>query len=315
MIHRSQGWTADDVPDQPGKVAVVTGANSGIGFETARALAARGATTVLACRDLGKARGATARIRGEFPGADVRVVVLDLARQSSVRSAAADLRAMSSRLDLLVNNAGVMDAPNRRTEDGFELTFAVNHLGPFALTGLLLDRLLATAGSRIVAVSSLAHRRATPDFDDSSTARHYDPDAAYARSKLANLLFTYELHRRLSAANADTMAVAAHPGVARTELNRNSPLGERILLSRRLRPLLFWAAQDARSGALPTLRAAVDPDAGGSYYGPAGRLGHTGPPVPVESSAQSHDRTAQRRLWQTSERLTGVTYPITAPSP
>jgi NAD(P)-dependent dehydrogenase (short-subunit alcohol dehydrogenase family) len=310
---RRRRWTAADIPDQSGRVAVVTGANTGIGFATARMLAARGAVIVLACRDSDRARRAAEQIRRAVADADVRTVRLDLARQSSVRDAAAELRATTDRLDLLVNNAGIMDAPDLRTEDGFELTFAVNHLGPFALTGRLLDRLLATPGSRVVNVSSLAHRRGAMDLDAISTTRGHDPSAAYARSKLANLLFTYELQRRLRAAGADSMAVAAHPGLARTELNRNSPRSERVLLSRRLRPLLFWLAHDARSGALPTLRAAVDPGAdGGCYLGPTGWFGHTGDPDRVESSAHSHDRTAQRRLWETSERLTGVWYPIPA---
>jgi NAD(P)-dependent dehydrogenase (short-subunit alcohol dehydrogenase family) len=309
MVIRSSAWTADDIGDQSGRTAVVTGANRGLGSETAKALAARGATVVLACRDAESGSAAADRIKADISRARVRVVALDLASLQSVRAAAEEIRSGCPRLDLLINSAGVMLVPEQRTEDGFELTLATNHLGHFALTGLVLDRLLATAGSRIVTVSSIAHRRAVMRFDDLQSGRGYDASDAYARSKLANLLFTYELHARLSAAGASTIAVAAHPGNARTDLWRTSSLLERALISRRLRLLNSLLVQSAEKGALPTLRAAVDPAAhGGECYGPSGRTQYTGHPIRVETSPGSHDAAAMRRLWETSEQLTGVAY-------
>jgi NAD(P)-dependent dehydrogenase (short-subunit alcohol dehydrogenase family) len=292
---------------------VVTGASAGLGFETANVLAGKAATVVLASRNGEKAARAAHRIRAGVKRADVRTVPLDLASLSSVRAAAAEIRSTCARLDLLINNAGVMQVPYQRTEDGFELTLATNHLGTFALTGLLLDRLLATPGSRIVTVSSIAHRRGAMHFDDLQSERSYDPSDAYAASKLANLLFTYELQTRLEAAGAHTNALAAHPGNARTDLWRTSAVLERVLISSRLRMLNFWLVQSPRAGALPTLRAAVDPSArGGTYYGPSGPLEYTGDPTEVESNARAHDPEAQRRLWEVSERLTGVTYDLPA---
>ncbi len=308
-------WTIDDVPDQSGRTAVVTGANAGIGLETARVLAARGATVVLACRDAAKGEAAADRIAAGSPKerSRLRVVRLDLASLASVRVAAAEIRASCPRLDLLVNNAGVMAIPFARSEDGVELTFAVNHLGHFALTGLLLERLLAMPGSRVVTVSSVAHRRGNVDLETLESEQGYKPGDAYARSKLANLLFAYELQRRLHAAGAETISLAAHPGIARTELYRTSSQIERVLLSSRLRPLTSWLAQSAEAGAWPTLRAALDPDAqGGEYYGPDGRREYTGSPVRVDSVPSSHDRSAQQRLWELSEQLSGITYPLPA---
>ena len=310
-------WTAGDVPDQSGRTAVVTGASGGLGLETARVLAARGATVVLACRDTAKAGRAAGQIRAQAGQASVRVVPLDLAALASVREAAEEIRATSVHLDLLINNAGVMAVPYHRTEDGFERTLAVNHLGPFALTGLLLDRLLETPGSRVVTVSSIGHRMGTGTmhFDDLQSERGYQPWPAYYQSKLANLLFTYELQSRLAAAGAGTIALAAHPGNARTDLWRHTPRLTRALYRPGLRALTFWFAQSAPAGALPTLRAATDPAArGGEYYGPPGRLQYAGPPVRVESSAGSHDTAEARRLWEASERLTGVSYRIPARS-
>jgi len=308
-------WTAADVPDQPGKTAVVTGASSGLGLEIAGVLAARGATVVLACRDTGKAGRAAGLIRAGAERADVRVVRLDLASLASVREAAAEVRSSCPRLDLLINNAGVMRPPYQRSADGFELTFATNHLGHFALTGLVLDRLLETPGSRVVTVSSVGHWDGVMHFDDLQFERGYRADDAYAQSKLANLLFTYELAARLRAAGSRTIALAAHPGIARTGLFRWDPWPVRALLSPALRPLMFWMAHSARLGALPALRAATDPSArAGEYYGPGGWHGYTGHPVRVESSAGSHDAAAGRRLWEVSEQLTGVSYNIFAPS-
>jgi NAD(P)-dependent dehydrogenase (short-subunit alcohol dehydrogenase family) len=309
---RDGRWTAADVPDQSGRVAVVTGASAGLGLETARVLAGRGATVVLACRDLVKAGRAAGRIRAgaRQPAPDIRVVHLDLASLASVRAAAGEIRATFPRLDLLINNAGVMAVPYQRTEDGLELTFATNHLGHFALTGLLLDRLSAAPASRVVTVSSRGHTSGEMNFDDLQGERGYRPGPAYWQSKLANLLFTYELQRRLAAAGAGPIALAAHPGVVLTELWRTSSRLERAAISPRLRLINSWIAQGVEMGALPTLRAAADPAArGGEYYGPE-RRHDTGYPVRVESSARSHDEADQHRLWEVSERLTGVSYPL-----
>lgn len=296
----SGNWTEQDIPDQSGRVAIVTGANTGLGFETARMLAERGATVVLAVRNVEKGRQAAGRISG-----DVAVQALDLTSLDSIRSAAADLRATYPRIDLLINNAGVMYTPPQRTADGFELQFGTNHLGHFALTGLLLDRLLPVPGSRVVTVSSTGHRiRAAIHFDDLQWERSYSRVGAYGQSKLANLLFTYELQRRL-APYGTTIAVAAHPGVSNTELARNTPALLRLPITW-LAPLL---TQDADMGALPTLRAATDPAVtGGQYYGPGGRGEISGYPKPVTSSPASHDQAVQQRLWTVSEELTGVTF-------
>lgn len=295
-------WTEQHIPDQRGRVAIVTGANTGLGFETARMLAAHGAAVVLAVRDVEKGRRAAARITG-----DVTVQALDLSSLDSIRSAAADLRAAHPRIDLLINNAGVMFTPRQTTADGFELQFGTNHLGHFALTGLLLDRLLPVPGSRVVTVSSTGHRfRAAIHFDDLQWERSYSRVAAYGQAKLANLMFTYELQRRL-APHGTTVAVAAHPGVSNTELVRNTPAALR-LPARKLAPLL---TQKATMGALPTLRAATDPAVvGGQYYGPSGLGEVRGYPKLVTSSPDSHDETVQRRLWTVSEKLTGVTSPV-----
>jgi NAD(P)-dependent dehydrogenase (short-subunit alcohol dehydrogenase family) len=296
-------WTESRIPDQTGRVAVVTGANTGIGFTTAAALAAHGARVVLAVRDVQKGRAAAADIVRATPSAVVSVQALDLGSLASIREAAAALRDTAPRIDLLINNAGVMYTPLSRTADGFELQLGTNHLGHFALTGLLLDQLLAVPSSRVVTVSSVGHRiRAAIHFDDLQSERGYDRTAAYGQAKLANLLFTYELQRRLAARGASTSALAAHPGVAATELARYSPAPVKVAL-RLFTPLL----QTPRMGALPTLRAATDPAAhGGEYYGPDGLGEARGHPVVVQSSAQSHDAALQARLWTVSEELTGV---------
>jgi len=297
-------WTSDDVPGQQGRLAVVTGANTGLGFETARVLAARGASVVLAVRDTEKGKRAAARIAGTTAGANVMVQPLDLASLDSVRAAAGELRARHPGIDLLINNAGVMFPPKQTTRDGFELQLGTNHLGHFALTGLLLEQMLPVPGSRVVTVSSQAHRiRARINFDDLQSERSYSRVAAYSQSKLANLMFTYELQRRLSGAGT-TLAVAAHPGLAATELTRNSPAIAAFFYTRLL-------SQKAVIGALPVLRAATDPGVlGGQYYGPGGLFGARGYPKLAESSRQSHDAAIQRRLWTVSEELTGVSFPV-----
>src|SRR5215467_10420648 len=265
-------WTSDDVPGQHGRLAVVTGANTGLGFETAQVLAARGASVVLAVRDIEKGKRAAARIAAAAPGANVTVQRLDLAWLDSIRAAAGELRAQHPAIDLLINNAGVMFPPRQITGDGFELQFGTNQLGHFALTGLLLEQMLPVPGSRVVTVSSLGHRiQARINFDDLQSERSYRRVAAYSQSKLANLMFTYELQRRLSGAGT-TIAVAAHPGLAGTELTRNSPAIAAFFYARVI-------SQTAAMGALPVLRAATDPGVlGGQYYGPGGFLGARGYP-------------------------------------
>jgi NAD(P)-dependent dehydrogenase (short-subunit alcohol dehydrogenase family) len=302
-------WSTGDVSDQSGRVAVVTGANTGLGYYTAKVLAECGAHVVLAVRNLEKGNLALARIVAAHPKADVTLQELDLGSLDSIRAAATALRKAYPRIDLLINNAGVMWTPKQLTADGFEMQFGTNHLGHFALTGLLLDNLLPVRGSRVVTVSSIGHRlRAAIHFDDLQWEHGYDRVAAYGQSKLANLLFTYELQRRLAAReHPTTAALAAHPGSSSTELTRNLPAIFKPAVAV-LGPLVF---QNAAMGALPTLRAATDPDAeGGQYYGPDGLGEQRGHPKVVSSSAQSHDEELQRRLWKVSEELTGVTYPV-----
>ncbi|WIX90486.1 SDR family NAD(P)-dependent oxidoreductase [Amycolatopsis sp. DG1A-15b] len=300
----SDNWTEREVPSQRGRVAVITGANTGLGFDTAKVLAERGATVVLAVRDVEKGKQAAARFGAD---ADVTVQKLDLSSLESVRAAAADLHATLPKIDLLINNAGVMYPPRQTTRDGFELQFGTNHLGHFALTGLLLDLLLPVEGSRVVTVASIAHRiRAEIHFDDLQWENSYDRVAAYGQAKLANLMFAYELQRRL-APHGTTASIAAHPGVARTELMRNSPAVARVLFPV-VAPLF---TQSSERGALPILRAATDPAAlGGQYYGPAGPGGYRGRPRVVASSPQSYDPSIQRRLWAVSEELTAVKFPV-----
>ncbi len=301
-------WTTAEIPDQTGRVAVVTGANTGLGYHTAAALAETGARVVLAVRNTEKGNHALARIGAAYPNADVTLQELDLGSLASIRTAAAALQKAYPRIDLLINNAGVMWTPRQLTADGFEMQFGTNHLGHFALTGLLLENLLAVRGSRVVTVSSTGHRfRAAIHFDDLQSERHYDRFAAYGQSKLANLLFTYELQRRLAGQHKNTIAVAAHPGAASTELGRNAPTLVKPLFAL-AGPLLF---QGAGMGALPTLRAATDPGVeGGQYYGPDGLGEQRGHPKLVSSSSQSRDEDLQDRLWTVSEELTGVTYPV-----
>lgn len=301
----SHSWTEADIPDQTGRIAIITGANTGLGFDTARALAAHGAHVALAVRDVAKGAAAAGRITEAVPKADVTVHELDLGSLESVRTAATELGKSYPRIDLLINNAGVMyPSPRQTTSDGFELQFGTNHLGHFALTGLLLANLLPVEGSRVVTVASNAHKQGGEiHFDDLQWERRYNRQAAYNQSKLANLLFAYELQRRLSAARAGTISVAAHPGLSATDLMRHIPA--------LLRPFVPLIAQPAERGALPTLLAATDPSVqGGQYYGPDGFGEWRGDPKLVHSSTKSYDTDRQRRLWAVSEELTGVSFPV-----
>jgi NAD(P)-dependent dehydrogenase (short-subunit alcohol dehydrogenase family) len=293
-------WTLDRMPDQTGRVAIVTGANTGIGFETAAVLAAKNAKVVMACRNRQKAEDAIERIRERTPNAELEFTELDLASLASVERFAAAYRERHERLDLLINNAGVMIPPFGQTEDGFELQFGCNHLGHFALTGRLLDLLEATPGARVINVSSMAHRRGTMDFDNLNAEQGYDKMPAYGQSKLANLLFTFELQRRLEAAGSSVAATAAHPGWTGTDLQRHSAI---------IRFLNIFVAQSPSMGALPTLRAATDPEAeGGSYFGPRGLYEMRGYPTKVGTTPAAQNELDARRLWEVSEKLTQVSF-------
>ncbi|MFJ2896063.1 oxidoreductase [Streptomyces sp. NPDC087218] len=304
----SKGWNASDIPDQSGRTAVVTGANSGLGLCTARELARCGARVLLACRDEARGRAAESRIRTAVTGADVEFVPLDLADLASVREFA-DKR-VPERIDLLINNAGVMALPYGKTADGFERQFGVNHLGHFALTGLLLPRLLDTPGARVVSVSSGLHALSNIDMGDLNSERNYRRWIAYARSKTANLLFVHELARRLAAAGSGLVAAAAHPGYASTNLQTAAARME----NRRAVERVFGfgnrlIAQPASRGALPTLYAATAPGASPDSFTGPGLLGWRGAPAPSRRAGWTLDDVASERLWVASEQLTGVTYP------
>lgn len=309
----SNDWTLQDIPDQTGRVAVVTGANSGIGLETARELARKGARVVLACRSEARANEALADIRAELPDAQAEFECLDLADLEQLPAFVAAFRERFDRLDLLINNAGVMVPPAGKTKQGFELQLGVNHLGHYALTGRLLDLLLATPGARVVNVSSTAHRGGRIDFDDLDfESRGYQAMRAYGQSKLANLLFTYELERRLDAADRDTLCAACHPGWAATNLQFQGARMDGSTLMERLADLgnrLF--SQDAAMGSLPTLYAATAPDVeGGDYIGPNRMFETWGHPTRVGTSARARDEHDATRLWELSEELTGVRFAI-----
>jgi NAD(P)-dependent dehydrogenase (short-subunit alcohol dehydrogenase family) len=303
-------WTIDNISELKDKTIIVTGGNSGLGYESVKAFAMKGAEVILASRSKENGENSRDEILKEFPGATIKVMILDLGDLESVKGFASEFRKKYNRLDVLMNNAGIMMSPYFRTKDGFEGQMGINHLGHFALTGLLINILKKTPGSRVVNVSSNAHKRGEMDFNNLlfENGRDYNPIRAYGRSKLANLLFTYELQRRLERDNSNTLAVAAHPGVAMTNLVRYL---ENKLLLKLFFPMLKWLSQDQASGALPQIRASVDPNVkGGEYYGPDGRNEMKGHPVRVESNAASHDRKDAARLWEESERLTGVEYKL-----
>lgn len=301
------GWNEQSIPDQHGRTAVVTGANSGIGYVTARELARRGARVVLACRSEARGTEAAVRLASEVPYAQAEFALLDLGDLASVREFAR--RLPYDRLDLLVNNAGVMALPYGTTADGFETQFGVNHLGHFALTGLLLPALLDTPGARVVTVSSSTHALANIDIDDLNSERRYRRWIAYARSKTANLLFTHELARRLAATTSDVIAAAAHPGYAATNLQAAGPrVAGRRFTERFMAVGNRFVAQSAQTGALPTLYAATAPDVRpDSFTGPS-LAGLRGTPAPSWRAPWTRNDRAGELLWTASERLTGVSY-------
>ena len=292
------GWNESNIPSQQGRVAIITGANSGIGFHTALSLAKKGAHVVLACRNKQKAEQAIKEIRDELPTAKCSFMELDLARLSSVRAFAESALSALPKIDLLINNAGIMIPPHTITNEGFELQFVTNHLGHFALTGLLLDRIVSTQNSRVITVSSLAHNFGFMNFDDLHRERFYFALETYGQSKLANLLFAFELDRKLRAAGHQTKSIAAHPGYTNSQITQHSPL---------IQFATDHIAQDTHMGALTTLRAATDPEAdGGSYWGPSKLFELVGPPVAVNSNRRSKRVDDAARLWAVSQQLSGV---------
>ena len=304
----NQNWTTDNIPDLTGKVMIVTGGNSGIGYEAAKEFARKGAQTILACRSIDKAQAALDEIQTEIPNAPAEIMLLDLASQKSIQQFAAAFKAKYDRLDVLLNNAGIMMVPYATTEDGFEKQFGTNHLGHFALTGLLIGLILNTPDARIVNVSSTGHRFGSMDFDDLmyQDGKGYSPMRAYGRSKLANLLFTYELQRRFETAQTSALAVAAHPGMSDTNLA--SHFADRWYF-KMMMPLFGRMGQSAAMGALPSIRAAVAPDvAGAQYFGPNGPRESKGFPIVVPSSEDSHNQADARQLWEASKKLTGIEY-------
>ena len=304
-------FTTASIPNLTGKTVLITGANSGLGRESARALCAKGAHVILAVRDPEKARFALDELKDEQPLASLEVLPLDLASLASVRRAAQEVLDRYGRLDVLMNNAGIMATPYRQTEDGFELQFGTNHLGHFALTGLLFPLLARTAGARVVNVSSEAHKLGRMRFDDLGWTHGYAPWPAYGMSKLANLLFTYELARRIAHKELAVVALAAHPGYAATNLQqRGAEIAGHKLRAKLIQLVNPLAGQSAAMGALPQLYAATAPEvAPGDYIGPDGPFAARGYPKKMRSNRRSHDEAAMKQLWEASEQLTGVTFP------
>jgi NAD(P)-dependent dehydrogenase (short-subunit alcohol dehydrogenase family) len=305
-------WSVADIPSQNGKLAVVTGATGGLGYETALALARAGAEVLVTGRNEEKGRVAIEQIKRAVPSAKIRFAMLDLASLRSIHAFAESMRANGRPLDLLINNAGVMDLPTRRvTEDGFELQFGTNHLSHFALTALLLPSLRKAQAPRVVNVSSLAHRGGKIDFANLQAERKYNSWPAYQQSKLANLLFTFELQRRSNAYGWGLMSNAAHPGFARTDLIPNGP-GAGGLKGIGMKALGSFMSHSAAAGALPTLYAATAPEAvPNGYYGPDGFYELNGPVAPAKVLPQAKDKSVAQKLWEVSEQLTGVKWPAT----
>ena len=303
-------WEAKEILPQNGKTVLITGANSGIGYQAAVELARHGARVMLGCRDAGKGQAALERLRREVPGAHAEVVLLDMASLASILGVAANLVSSGQPLDLLINNAGVMALPGRQlTEDGFERQFGTNHLGHFALTGLLMPALLSAPAPRVVTVASLAHRGGKLEWDNLQSERNYVPWTAYNNSKLANLLFAKELDRRARAGSSRLVSIPVHPGVSQTSIVANGP-GPKDLKTRLLFTFGKFLTQSDAMGALPTLYAATSPQAqGGEYIGPDGFGEIKGYPKVVQPRANALDHPVAHRLWVASEQLTGVVYP------
>jgi len=298
---KNDNWTAENIPNLKSKVAIVTGSSSGIGYEAARVLANKQATVIIAVRSLNKGNKALDKILAQNKDANVKVMELDLANLASTKSFAKSFKKDYSKLDLLINNAGVMVPPHSKTTDGFELQFGTNHLGHFALTGELLDILINTKGSRIVNVSSSAHKLGNINFDDLTwEKRSYSPWHAYGDSKIANLYFTSELNKKLKENNLDILVTAAHPGWTATELQRNAGI---------VQFLNNFLAMDITKGALPTLRAAIEVGLkGGEFFGPNGLFEIWGYPIEVQPNSLSKDENIAKKLWEVSENLTGIKF-------
>jgi NAD(P)-dependent dehydrogenase (short-subunit alcohol dehydrogenase family) len=300
-------WTFEDIPDLTGKTIIVTGGNSGLGYEAVKMFSRKNAEVILASRNLERGETAKETIKAEFPHVNIKIMKLDLADLGSVHDFANNFKKDHERLDILLNNAGIMWCPYNETKDGFEYQMGINHLGHFALTGLLLDPLKKTKGARVVNVSSLGHRNGKMNFENLLFEKgEYKPTQAYYNSKLANLLFTYELQRKFEEYDLDIISAAAHPGGSATNLMRYV---EKKFWFRALKPLLYLMVQSASMGTLPEVRASVDPNVkGAEYYGPGGRREFKGYPVRVGSNGASHNKEDAKKLWEVSERLTKVKY-------
>lgn len=309
-MSKPANFTVESMPDLSGKIAIVTGANSGLGLEVSKGLASKGAQVIMACRDLTKGEEAVQAIRKEQPAAKLELMALDLADLESVGRFAQEFAQRFSTLHILANNAGVMAIPYRQTKQGFEMQFGTNHLGHFALTGLLLPTILKTDKARIVTTSSFLHRSGKINFDDLAGKENYSPSKAYSQSKLANLLFAYELQHKLTSIGANAISVASHPGYSATNLQLVGPTMQGS--SFRKNVTLFMnkvMAQSAAMGALPTLYGATAADVQGSeYFGPGGFMGMRGYPKKATSTELSHDKALAEKLWTVSEELTGVKY-------
>lgn len=305
----NKNWTSNNIPELKGKTIIVTGGNSGLGFESVKAFALKGANVVLACRSMDKGEKAKALIQQAQPSGEIIVMQLDLADLKSIHSFAEVFNQRFTQLDILMNNAGIMGSKQSKTTDGFEIQLGTNHLGHYALTGLLLEKIKATPNSRVVNVSSLAHKQGVIDFNDLmyEKGRPYKTFKVYGQSKLANLLFTYELQRYFEAKEINSLAVAAHPGGSNTRLANH--LESNWLLKNVVSPIARGIMMDAAKGALSQIRASVDPQVkGGDYYGPDGFNEVYGYPVKAESTPASHNLEDARKLWEVSEKLTGVKF-------